>query len=318
MEQFERSGEDSAPEAVYTAFLTNKGKINFDGFIIPFSEDGKAPEEPDVLLDCHSAEKARILKHIKMYKLRSKVDVTDVSTSFEVWSVFHNDTAAASGDSTHNASIDSSDVFANEDSVVHSMQDPRLDLLGHRVVVKAETAPNDSVQQVDASSYSARRMSLGVAEGIELESRMPLECNLAALDAVSFDKGCYVGQELVARTHYKGKIRKRIMPFTVDGSDNQQSLAALAAAGEGVDELKFVSLHGSDDATSGRRGKPKAKLVAVDSGGRAGLAMVRLEALENADDSDSLPLGITDKDDQNEVVPVAVRCPTWWPQEYRS
>lgn len=46
---------------------------------------------------------------------------------------------------------------------------------------------------------------------------MPLEYNLDALNAISYTKGCYVGQELVARTHHKGVVRKRLMPFTASG-----------------------------------------------------------------------------------------------------
>ena len=46
-------------------------------------------------------------------------------------------------------------------------------------------------------------------------SAVPLEYNLDGLNAISFSKGCYVGQELVARTHFQGMVRKRLMPFTV-------------------------------------------------------------------------------------------------------
>lgn len=42
---------------------------------------------------------------------------------------------------------------------------------------------------------------------------MPLEYNFAGLNAISFDKGCYVGQELIARTHHRGVIRKRLLPL---------------------------------------------------------------------------------------------------------
>lgn len=46
---------------------------------------------------------------------------------------------------------------------------------------------------------------------------MPLEYNLDALNGISYSKGCYVGQELVARTHNRGVVRKRLMPITIDG-----------------------------------------------------------------------------------------------------
>lgn len=51
---------------------------------------------------------------------------------------------------------------------------------------------------------------------------MPLEYNLDALHGVSYSKGCYVGQELIARTHNRGVVRKRLMPIAIEGNDRLQ------------------------------------------------------------------------------------------------
>ena len=77
-----------------------------------------------------------------------------------------------------------------------------------------------------SESYDALRLALGVAEGGELAGELPLELNLDGLNAVSFAKGCYVGQELTSRTHFRGVVRKRAMPVTLAASPSQ-----LVAAG---------------------------------------------------------------------------------------
>merc|ERR1712215_588921 len=77
--------------------------------------------------------------------------------------------------------------------------------------------PN-SCNMVDMSSYVYRRCILGISEGVEdmpVGKCIPLEYNLDYLQGVSFHKGCYIGQELTARTHHTGVIRKRILPLTI-------------------------------------------------------------------------------------------------------
>jgi len=62
-------------------------------------------------------------------------------------------------------------------------------------------------------TYEVLRRLTGIAEGSELVGKTPIESNQEFLNAISFKKGCYLGQELTARTHFTGVIRKRIMPI---------------------------------------------------------------------------------------------------------
>ncbi|KAL3794133.1 hypothetical protein HJC23_012840 [Cyclotella cryptica] len=64
-------------------------------------------------------------------------------------------------------------------------------------------------------TYSVLRKLSGIAEGSELTSRTALECNQEFLNAVSFSKGCYLGQELTARSQFTGVVRKRILPVMI-------------------------------------------------------------------------------------------------------
>lgn len=98
------------------------------------------------------------------------------------------------------------------------MTDPRLPDLGQRVILPADHQPDGT--PVPDEVYTERRFRLGVAEGsseIPSGAALPLEYNLDALNGVSFSKGCYVGQELTARTHFQGVIRKRLMPLRLLG-----------------------------------------------------------------------------------------------------
>lgn len=71
------------------------------------------------------------------------------------------------------------------------------------------------------STYNVLRKCAGIAEGPEIKGKTPLECNQEFLNAISFRKGCYLGQELTARTNFKGTIRKRVMPIILSGPNVQ-------------------------------------------------------------------------------------------------
>jgi folate-binding protein YgfZ len=94
--------------------------------------------------------------------------------------------------------------------------DPRLSALGCRVI-----CPEDSLEiedefinkKLDMSDYEVIRMLYGVGEGNEIKDQFPLNMNFQHLNAISFNKGCYIGQELTQRTYHTGVIRKMLMPF---------------------------------------------------------------------------------------------------------
>ena len=76
------------------------------------------------------------------------------------------------------------------------------------------------LQSATPEDYLSHRLQVGVAEGpgeVPKEACTPLEYNLDYLNGVSFTKGCYLGQELTARTHHTGVIRKRVVPITLHG-----------------------------------------------------------------------------------------------------
>lgn len=119
--------------------------------------------------------------------------------------------------------IATSKMDSVEQSTVHAFKDPRCDFIGFRCVVSNninKTVPEAS-EGVDFGAYYQALTDAGIPRhGFELISdrTIPLEANLDYLHGVSFDKGCYVGQELTSRTHHLGQIRKRYLPFVWDSS----------------------------------------------------------------------------------------------------
>ncbi len=174
-----------APDApVYAALLTPQGKVLFD-FLL-HERDG------DILLDCEAASEDALKKRLTMYRLRSKATI---ETRGELKVVAAWNGAAAPG-----------------------CDDPRLAALGRRAVVPAGAVPADAA---GAQHYLAHRLECGVPEGSDFgQDRMfALDADLDELHAISFEKGCYVGQELTARMKHRGTARKRLLPVaTLDAS----------------------------------------------------------------------------------------------------
>ncbi|KAI3987557.1 hypothetical protein MKX01_003243 [Papaver californicum] len=106
-------------------------------------------------------------------------------------------------------------------------KDPRLDSLGFRGIFPSNTMSPlvEANKETDELNYLQWRVEKGVAEGsteIPKGEAIPLEYILAGLNAISFEKGCYVGQDSVARTHHRGVIRKRLLPLKfLDRSGNE-------------------------------------------------------------------------------------------------
>jgi folate-binding protein YgfZ len=167
-----------APDApLYAALLTPQGKILHD-FLLYAHDDC-------VLLDCGSATASDLRTRLTRYRLRAKVEIASrydlaIATSW-------NDMEPESG----------------------SFRDPRHSALGWRTVVSATPATEPSA----GGDYLDHRLSLGIPEGPDFgtDKMFALDADLDELHGVSFDKGCYVGQELTARMKHRGTARKRLL-----------------------------------------------------------------------------------------------------------
>jgi tRNA-modifying protein YgfZ len=182
----------------FAALLTPQGKILCDGIVAAVPpEDGTA-----FFIDCPRALAPDLTRRLNFYKLRAKVVVEDLS---EILGVL----AAWDGAGT------------TEYGLVYP--DPRLPSLGLRVILPphlAEAAARDlGATFVEPEAYEAHRIALGVPRGgvdFAYGDAFPHEADMDQLNGVDFDKGCYVGQEVVSRIEHRARARSRIVPVAYD------------------------------------------------------------------------------------------------------
>ena len=195
----------SGENAVYAALLTPQGKYLHDFIMI---EAGGA-----IWLDGETARLADLKRRLSMYRLRAKVTL-DERPDLAVAAVF----GGSPLDLPDRAGA--AQVFGDGVALV----DPRLAALGERVIV-----PRDQIRSVlkqwgvvetDFAEYDRLRLSLGVPDGsrdLVLDKSILLESGFDELNGIDWNKGCYIGQELTARTKYRGLIKKRLFPVRIDG-----------------------------------------------------------------------------------------------------
>lgn len=186
---------------VWAALLTPQGKWLADFFIL---RDGER-----LLLDCERAQAPFLVQHLTRFRLRSKVTLADESAAW--------------------------DVLAGWDGAAPPRApggcDPRLAEAGWRALLPAGTAAGEA----DAAAYDLHRLRLGLPDGSrDLESgrTVLLEAGFDELNGVSWSKGCYMGQELTARTKYRGLVKRRLVPVAVDGPLPEPGTPALLDGAE--------------------------------------------------------------------------------------
>ncbi|QCI66145.1 YgfZ/GcvT domain-containing protein [Phreatobacter stygius] len=227
-------GEGSAG---FGALLTPQGKIVADFFIIR----APAAAAGGLILDAPRALTGDLVKKLNFYKLRAKVTIEDRSDSLDVTAVWGTDVAP--GDGTLAA------------------RDPRHPKLGWRVI-----GPWPSGGEANAAAYHAHRIALGIPEGgkdFAYGDAFPHEVDMDQLSGVAFDKGCFIGQEVVSRMQHRGTARTRVVPVRFDGPAPEAGLEVTAGD-------KLIGHMGS--ATEGR-GLAKLRLDRIEDALAAGLAI---------------------------------------------
>ncbi|MBL4614222.1 MAG: folate-binding protein YgfZ [Magnetovibrio sp.] len=196
----------SAQNAVYSAFLSPQGKFLFDFFVFEFNGT--------LMIDCEGERRADLFKRLSMYKLRSDVQLSDVSDDFAVYGVLNNLGLSERGQCK---------TFGT--GIVYG--DPRLIDMGCRLVLPSDdlaSLEDAGLSAGDFSTYEHRRIELGLADGSRdmiVDKALLLENGFEELDGVNFSKGCFMGQELTARTRYRGLVKKRLLPVKIEGTAPQ-------------------------------------------------------------------------------------------------
>jgi hypothetical protein len=242
--------------AAYGGLLTPQGKVLFD-FILSRDGDG-------FLFDLPRTATADFVKRLGFYRLRAKVEIGEDGRKV----------AAAWG--------------SNRPPAVEGLvaADPRLPRLGYRIITaQAISAPGFAA--ASEADYDAHRIALGVPEGLvdfAYGEAFPHDADMDQLAGVAFDKGCFVGQEVVSRMEHRGTGRRRIV--------HVRAASPIPPAGAEI--------------TAGNR--PVGTIAS--SADHAGLALVRLDRAREAIDS-GVPL-------MARGMPVEIEIPEWarfkWPE----
>jgi folate-binding protein YgfZ len=192
-------------EAYFAVLLSPQGRFLFDFFI--------TEHEGAFWLEMDKARLPDLMKRLTMYRLRAKVTIEALEMKVAaVW----NNPSPRRGEVRRGAS--NSEIIANlaptqpspcGGGLNFAYADPRLAELGWRIIAKEIPAFAGMME----SNYEAHRLSLGVPEGVKdliVDRSILLEYGYDELNAIDFDKGCYVGQEVTARSKHRASLRKFI------------------------------------------------------------------------------------------------------------
>ena len=198
----------SSSNSIFSALFTPQGKYLFEFFLL-LTKEG-------FLLDCDNKFTNEIIAYLSKYKLRSKIEIKDISTNHVIGLISLEKFIEIQNNESKNT-----DTIVYRDSPVFI--DPRNKKLGARILSTLEklhlTIKKLDLKIIKAENYFLDAHALGIPiKGVEnlKEQLFGLEANFEELKAIDFKKGCYVGQENTARMKLKNKLRRRLLPIKFD------------------------------------------------------------------------------------------------------
>lgn len=212
-----REGADEDVRGFLQGLVTNDVSGELPVYAALLSAQGKAMfdflvwDDGDALrLDCEAAIAPDLVKRLSLYRLRRQIDIGVDEAVGVHWS---------------------------PEDAAGSVPDPRLAGLGNRWLGQADGDSADA-------GWKAHRLALGVPEGAaELGDILWLETNAVELNGVSFEKGCYVGQENTARMNWRQKVNRRLVVVPLEASDEKRQKVAYPDAGLAIDHLRVDAIN---------------------------------------------------------------------------
>ena len=191
----------------FASLLSPQGKFLFE-FIIAKHKSG-------FFIDCEKAQSEKIFNQLNLYKIRSKVEILNLSNEFVIASFGYEKFLSMEG---------SKDILGftfkyREDPII---LDPRNKYLGARLIINLEklylSLKKLNLQNDKIENYYDQSHNLGIVPKNlnKLQNKLfGIECNYEELNGIDFKKGCYVGQENTARIKLKNKLSKRLLPIKI-------------------------------------------------------------------------------------------------------
>jgi folate-binding protein YgfZ len=238
----------SSDKAIYAALLTPQGKYLFDFFISQLGEK--------LLIECEKSRTSELMKRLRMYKLRANADLLDETEDYSIFALWGDGVREAMG--LNKMGLGS----AKEKSGGVQMIDPRLEAVGGRIVFPINSAATE-IKLIGAglaslSDYDLHRLKLGLpnaSSDMVIDKAILIESGFDELNGIDWNKGCYMGQELTARTKYRGLVKKRLVSITIEGATPEPG-TPIMVGDKSVGEMR-------------------------SSNGKSGIALLRLDQLEN-------------------------------------
>ena len=191
----------------FSSLLTPQGKFLYE-FIIVKHKSG-------YLLDCEKPQAEELFKQLYLYKLRSKVEILNLSNEFVV-AAFSYEKFLTFDEAKDQPGCT---IKYREDPI---FLDPRNKQLGARIIINLEklylSLKKLDLHDANLKEYYSLSHSLGIVQKDlnKLKDKLfGIECNFEELNGIDFKKGCYVGQENTARIKLKNKLSKRLFPINV-------------------------------------------------------------------------------------------------------
>ena len=181
------------------ALLTAQGRVLIDMMIY-------RPKQNHFILRSDAARCDDLFTRLRRYRLRRPIELS-VEPNFQLYLLIQ----------PHNSDDHKNANMLAGIQIIMSCVDPRSHSLGTHVIVHDSQMPTTNG---DITDWHKSRIAAGIPEGsVDLipERALMLEAGLDQLGAVDFEKGCYVGQEVTARTHYRGLVKRRLVPLMVAG-----------------------------------------------------------------------------------------------------
>lgn len=200
----------SPNKTIYAALLTPQGKYLFDFFI---SQSGEK-----LLIECEKDRVPDLMKRLRLYKLRADANLVDETETYSIFAIWGDDAAQATG--LHNERGLAHEILGGTQFI-----DPRLNTAGVRSVLPIEAAEAQlqslAAEPASTSDYDLHRLKLGLPDAsrdLVVDKAILIESGFDELNGVDWNKGCYMGQELTARTKYRGLVKKRLISVFIEGA----------------------------------------------------------------------------------------------------
>jgi folate-binding protein YgfZ len=200
----------SADNSIFSGLFTPQGKYLYEFFIIK--------NENNYFLDCDEESSKELIEHLTKYKLRSKVEIKDVSSNYVVGIISLSKLEEMKKSNDENFS-------KIEFKKISFFEDPRKKELGGRLLSSLEKlyliVKTLELKICEEEIYYKKAHSLGVPiKGLHYlkDKLFGLEANFEEFKAIDFKKGCYIGQENTARLKLKNKLRKKLLPLKTEAN----------------------------------------------------------------------------------------------------